>query len=259
MTLYTGTWWVGGVTIDNWTPPSSIKALRNPRQLEKKANGMALNIEQARFNMIEQQIRTWDVLDQRVLETLKTVPREEFVPSTHRRMAFMDVRIPLGHDQVMMKPVEEGRLLQALKLEPGQTVLEIGTGSGFLAACLSDLGGLVTSLEIFDDLAEAATRRLERAGVANVSVTQADAFDPTALPAGEFDCVVVTGSSAMVPVLLKDKVALGGRLFAIQGAPPAMEAVCLHRIKTDQWQTDSLFETDLPRLLGAEDVRHFEF
>ncbi|HEY7906261.1 MAG TPA: protein-L-isoaspartate O-methyltransferase [Wenzhouxiangella sp.] len=230
-----------------------------PKAIGEKANGMALNIEQARFNMIEQQIRTWDVLDQRVLETLKTVPREEFVPSTHRRMAFMDVRIPLGHDQVMMKPVEEGRLLQALQLEPGQTVLEIGTGSGFLAACLSDLGGLVTSLEIFDDLAESASRRLERAGVANVSVMQADAFDPTALPAGEFDCVVVTGSSAMVPALLKDKVALGGRLFAIQGAPPAMEAVCLHREKTDQWHTDSLFETDLPRLVGAEDVPHFEF
>lgn len=220
---------------------------------------MALNIEQARFNMIEQQIRTWDVLDQRVLETLKTVPREEFVPSAHRRMAFMDVRIPLGHDQVMMKPVEEGRLLQALQIEPGQTVLEIGTGSGFLAACLSDLGGQVTSLERFDDLAESAVRRLERAGVANVSVTAADALNPEALPAGEFDCVVVTGSAAQVPKALKDKVALGGRIFAIRGESPAMEAVCLHRSQTDQWHTDSLFETDLPRLVGAEDAPRFEF
>lgn len=220
---------------------------------------MAMNIEQARFNMVEQQIRTWDVLDLRVLETLKAVPREEFVPSRYRKMAFMDVRIPLGHDQVMMKPVEEGRLLQSLKLEPGQRVLEVGTGSGFLSACLSALGGEVISLEIFEEIAESAKRRLDRANVTGVTVIQGDALNADDLPGGEFDCVVITGSAIDIPEVLKNKVAINGRLFAVRGDAPAMEAVCLTRISHDDWATESLFETDLPRLIGAEDVPHFEF
>lgn len=220
---------------------------------------MAMNIEQARFNMVEQQIRTWDVLDLRVLETLKAVPREEFVPSRYRKMAFMDVRIPLGHDQVMMKPVEEGRLLQSLKLEPGQRVLEVGTGSGFLSACLSALGGEVISLEIFEEIAESAKRRLDRANVTGVSVIHGDALKAEGLPEGAFDCVVITGSTASIPDVLKNKVAVGGRLFAVRGDAPAMEAVCLTKTSPDGWVTESLFETDLPRLIGAEDKAHFEF
>lgn len=217
-----------------------------------------MNIEQARFNMIEQQIRTWDVLDQRTLDTLRAVPREDFVPSRYRKMAFMDVRIPLGFDQVMMKPVEEGRLLQSLKLEATDRVLEIGTGSGFLAACLRALASEVVSLEIFPEIAEAAQRRLDRAGVTEVEVMAADALSPTGLPAGQFNCVVITASAATVPEALKAKVAVGGRLFAIQGDSPAMEAVCLTRT-VDHWITESLFETDLPRLIGAEDPSTFEF
>lgn len=220
---------------------------------------MAVNIEQARFNMVEQQIRTWDVLDLAVLETLKTVPREEFVPSRYRKMAFMDVRIPLGHDQVMMKPVEEGRLLQSLKLAPGQRVLEVGTGSGFLAACLNALGAEVTSIEIIEEIAESAKRRLARANIEGVTVIQGDALRADVLPQGEFDCVVITGSAASVPEVLKNKVAVGGRLFAVRGDSPAMEAVCLTKISPDDWATESLFETDLPRLIGAEDKAHFEF
>jgi len=225
---------------------------------------MALNVEQARFNMIEQQIRTWEVLDERVLETLKAVPREEFVPSKYRRMAFMDVRIPLGHGQVMLKPVEEGRLLQALNLSPGQTVLEVGTGYGFLSACLAHLGGQVMSLEIVPQFVEAAQARLNNAKVNDVSVVEGDALDDAFLDSGvlgggEFDCVVITSSAASVPAGLMRHAAVGGRVVAIRGHSPAMEAVCLHRHGAQQWQTESLFETDVPRLMGAEDVEQFEF
>lgn len=225
---------------------------------------MALNIEQARFNMIEQQIRTWEVLDERVLDALKAVPREEFVPSKYRRMAFMDVRVPLGEGQVMLKPVEEGRLLQALNLSPGQTVLEVGTGYGFLTACLAELGGQVMSLEIYPRFVEAAQGRLTQAGVDDVAVVEGDALDADfmdsgVLGSGQFDCVVATSSAATVPEGLMRRVAIGGRLVVIRGHSPAMEAVCLHRQGQDQWVTESLFETDVPRLIGAEDVEQFEF
>ena len=225
---------------------------------------MALNIEQARFNMIEQQIRTWEVLDQRVLDTLKAVHREEFVPSKYRRMAFMDVRIPLGQAQVMLKPVEEGRLLQALNLSPGQTVLEVGTGYGFLTACLAHLGGQVMSLEVIPKFVEAAKARLSNAAVDDVAIIEGDALDEAfmdsgVLGSGEFDCVVTTSSAAEVPQGLMKRVSVGGRLVAIRGQSPAMEAVCLHRAGPGQWTTESLFETDVPRLIGAEDVPQFEF
>ena len=220
---------------------------------------MATNIEQARFNMIEQQVRTWDVLDERALDALKAVPREDFVPSRYRKLAFMDVRIPLGYEQVMMKPVEEGRVLQALNLQPGQSVLEIGTGSGFLAACMAYLGARVTTLEIIPDIAESATRRLERSETNNVTVLKADGLSPDDLPQGAFDCVVITGSSADVPELLKAKVSIGGCLFAIRGDSPAMEAICMKQTAAGDWSVDSLFETDIPRLVGAEDAPTFEF
>lgn len=220
---------------------------------------MALNIEQARFNMIEQQVRTWDVLDTGVLDVLRTVPREDFVPSRYRRLAFADLRLPLAMQQVMMKPVEEGRMLQALAMEPGQSVLEIGTGTGFTAACLAALGGRVLSIDIHAELAESAAARLERLGIADVEVRPGDVFDERFDPGRSFDRVVVTGSAAQVPARLRDWVSPGGRLFVVRGFSPAMEAVCLARDGQDRWTTQSLFETDLPRLIGAEDHPVFEF
>lgn len=220
---------------------------------------MALNIEQARFNMIEQQVRTWDVLDSAVLDVLGRVPREDFVPSRYRRMAFADLRIPLAMEQSMMKPVEEGRMLQALALEAGHSVLEIGTGTGFTAACLAALGGRVLSIDIHAELADTAAARLERLGVAEVEVRCNDVFDEQFDPGRRFDRVVVTGSAADIPSRLLDWVGPGGRLFAVRGCSPAMEAVCLHRHAQDRWTTESLFETDLPRLVGAEDRPVFEF
>ncbi|NDY96016.1 protein-L-isoaspartate O-methyltransferase family protein [Wenzhouxiangella limi] len=220
---------------------------------------MSLNIEQARFNMVEQQIRTWDVLDTNVLDVLGKVPREDFVPSRYRRMAFADLRLPLAMQQVMMKPVEEGRMLQALGLEQGHTVLEIGTGSGFTAACLSALGGRVLSIDIHAELADTAAARLERLGFTDVEVRCSDVFDESFDPGRTFDRIVVTGSAADVPTRLLDWVSPGGCLFAVRGCSPAMEAVCVNLDAQGQRSTESLFETDLPRLIGAEDRPVFEF
>lgn len=219
---------------------------------------MALNLEQARFNMIEQQVRTWDVLDSRVLDVLRHVPREDFVPSRYRKMAFTDVRIPLARGQVMMKPVEEGRMLQALDIQPGQRVLEIGTGSGFVAACLSALGAEVVTVDIHSELADSATARFKRLGFDQIGVFSGDALG-TFRPDGQFDAVVVTASAAEVPELFFDWVRSGGRLFCVRGLSPAMEAVCLHHRAEGRWLADSLFETDLPRLVGAEDKKVFSF
>lgn len=219
---------------------------------------MSLNLEQARFNMVEQQVRTWEVLDQRVLDVLRSVPREDFVPSRYRKMAFADLRLPIGEGEVMMKPLEEGRLLQSLNIEPGQRVLEIGTGSGFVAACLAALGAQVKSLEIHSSLAESARSRLARSGFSAIEVECADALN-VALPAAGFDAVVLTASVLTVPDSLLAAVAEGGRLFAVRGKPPAMEAVCLTRLGGGRWHAESLFETDLPRLRGGEDRPVFDF
>jgi protein-L-isoaspartate(D-aspartate) O-methyltransferase len=219
---------------------------------------MSINLEQARYNMVEQQVRTWDVLDPAVLDALREVPREDFAPARYRRLAFSDLRIPLPHDQAMMKPVEEGRMLQSLQVEPGNRVLEIGTGSGFTAACLAHLGAEVTSVEIYPDLADRARARLERVGIERVDVVCADALGDFS-PDGVFDVRVVTSSAAQVPQRFFDWVGSGGRLFVVRGHSPAMEAVCLTRLAGGHWHTDSLFETDLPRLVGAEDKPVFEF
>lgn len=219
---------------------------------------MPTNLEQARVNMIEQQVRTWEVLDPHVLDALREVPREDFVPTGSRRLAFSDLRIPLAQGQVMLKPIEEGRMLQALEIEPGQRVLEIGTGSGFTAACLAHLGASVLSVEVFDQLAAGAQKRLKRLQVNDVEVQQADALGEFS-PDESFDAVVVTGSVAEVPERFQQWVKPGGRLFAIRGFSPAMEAICMTQTEAGHWHVDSLFETDVPRLAGAEDKPVFNF
>ncbi|MEE4303754.1 MAG: protein-L-isoaspartate O-methyltransferase [Wenzhouxiangella sp.] len=219
---------------------------------------MSLNLEQARVNMVEQQVRTWEVLDPHVLDALREVPREDFAPADYRRMAFSDLRIPLGHDQVMMKPIEEGRMLQTLEIQPGHRVLEIGTGSGFVSACLAYLGASVLTIDIIEEFTERAKRRYERLSIEGIEARHADAlgdFDP-----GEaFDAVAVTGSAAEVPERFLKWIKPGGRLFAVRGFSPVMEAVTLTRTESDHWQVESLFDTDLPRLIGAEDRPQFEF
>jgi protein-L-isoaspartate(D-aspartate) O-methyltransferase len=217
---------------------------------------MLTNAEVARQNMIENQVRPWEVLDPRVLDVLAAVRREDFVPARHRALAFADMALPIGNGETMMKPTVEGRMLQALALGAEDRVLEIGTGSGFVTACLARLAGSVTSVEIHADLADAAKTRIAAAGAHNVRVEVADAIR-TFRTGERFDAVVVTGAVYAVPEQFRAWVAPKGRLFAIVGESPAMQAMLLTRADDTHWREDSLFETDIRYLTHAEPPRRF--
>ncbi|WP_448102568.1 protein-L-isoaspartate O-methyltransferase family protein [Luteibacter jiangsuensis] len=217
---------------------------------------MAMNFEQARQNMVENQVRPWEVLDADVLETLKSVRREDFVAPEHRNVAFADLTLPLGHGEVMMKPVIEGRVLQAVALNKVDEVLEIGTGSGYLTACLARLAAKVTSLDMHADFVEAARARLAAAGVANVSLETAEAVNGYT-PAGVFDAVVVTGAVHTVPEKFVRWLKPGGRMFVVRGDSPAQTAVLLTHEGDGRYREESLFETDLPYLAHAAPVKRF--
>ena len=217
---------------------------------------MLSNAEVARQNMIENQVRPWEVLDPRVLDVLAAVRREDFVPARYRALAFADMALPIGHGETMMKPTVEGRMLQALGLGAEDRVLEIGTGSGFVTACLARLAGAVTSLEIHADLADAARTRIAAAGAQNVRVGVADAVK--GFKTGErFDAVVVTGAVSAMPDQFRAWVAPKGRLFAIVGESPAMQATLFTRADDTHWREESLFETDVRYLTHAEPPRRF--
>ena len=217
---------------------------------------MALDFERARFNMVEQQVRTWEVLDQRVLDALRVVRREDFVPTRYRRMAFADLALPLEHGESMMKPVVEGRTLQALAVKAEDSVLEIGTGSGFLTACLAHLGREVASVELYGDLSERAQSRLAGAGATNVKLEVADAVLAYE-PGREFDVVCVTGAMYALPDRYLKWLRPGGRLFAILGEAPAMVAMLVTRTGADAYSRESLFETDIPYLVNAAPPSRF--
>jgi protein-L-isoaspartate(D-aspartate) O-methyltransferase len=217
---------------------------------------MSLDFERARFNMVEQQIRTWEVLDPRVLDVLRAVKREDFVPPRYRRMAFADIALPLEGGDVMMKPVVEGRMLQALELHPEDAALEIGTGSGFITACLANLGREVISVEINAALAERAKARLNALGLACVRVETSDAVTQFEINR-HFDVVCVTGAVHTVPEKFKRWLRVGGRLFVIRGTSPAMEALRITRVTENDFREDSLFETDLPYLVNAAPPERF--
>lgn len=219
---------------------------------------MNMNFEQARFNMVEQQIRPWEVLDSRVLSLLETLHREDFVPVQHRKLAFADLAIPLDFDQVMMRPKIEARMLQALELEDDETVLEIGTGSGFVTACLASLAKRVVSVEIFEELHEQASAELRDKKISNVELYVGDAMRGWQ-PEQAHDVVVVTGSVPEVPESFLGWVNPGGRMFVVRGESPAMEACLMTRLDVTEWNVESLFETDLPRLVHAEEEAAFEF
>jgi protein-L-isoaspartate(D-aspartate) O-methyltransferase len=215
-----------------------------------------MDIEQARFNMIEQQVRPWDVLDQQVLDTMERIPREAFVPEKYRTLAFADINIPLGHEQVMMAPKVEGRLLQALAITQSDSVLEIGTGSGYLTACLAALGNHVTSYEIFPDLSQAAGEKLAANGCRNVTLIEGDAAGGLDRST-RYDVIAVTGSLPELRTTFHNNLSHGGRLFMVTGTPPVMEAVLVTRIDDDNWKTESLFETSLPPLVNAVTEKRF--
>lgn len=218
---------------------------------------MVLDVELARRNMVDNQIRTWDVVDSRVLEALSATPREAFVPAAWRRNAFMDIAIPLGHGETMMKPVVEGRLLQSLALTGTETVLEIGTGSGFLAACLGHLAKDVTTLEDREDFARAAERILASDGPGNVEVVVAEGVTAWQ-PPRQFDVLVASGAVAQLPSRWAAWLKAGGRAFAITGTEPAMQAVLLHVDDNGELAARHLFETDLPYLRHAARVPQFK-
>jgi protein-L-isoaspartate(D-aspartate) O-methyltransferase len=217
-----------------------------------------MNFEQARFNMVEQQIRPWEVLDGRVLELLETIQREDFVPVRYRKLAFADIAVPLECGQAMMRPKIEARLLQALDIQPDETVLEIGTGSGFVTACLAALAKRVVSVEIHEELHREAAAKLADKGVANAELFIGDVMGDWQ-PEQAHDVVVVTGSVADVPEQFLGWVNPGGRMFVVRGHSPAMEALLMTRVGVTEWTVESLFETDLPALEGATPAQTFTF
>jgi protein-L-isoaspartate(D-aspartate) O-methyltransferase len=219
---------------------------------------MNMNFDQARFNMVEQQVRPWEVLDENVLGLLEKSHREDFVPVRYRKMAFADLAIPLDHDQSMMKPVIEGRLLQALGLQEDETVLEIGTGSGFITACLAQMAKHVVTVDIFEQFSTEAAAKLKDQKITNVEFETGDVMSGWQ-PEQAHDVVVVTGSVPNIPEHFLGWVNPGGRLFVVCGESPAMEAKLLTRLNATDWREESLFETDLARLINAEKAPQFEF
>jgi protein-L-isoaspartate(D-aspartate) O-methyltransferase len=215
---------------------------------------MTLDFAKAREAMVEQQIRPWEVLDTRVLNVLLRLPREAYGPVAHRALAYADVALPLAHGESMMKPVVEGRALQALSLDGSEDVLEIGTGSGFMAACLGRLARAVTTVERHADLAGTAGATLLAQGATNVSVVHADAFSWE--PDRQFDAICVTGAVDTVPDRFLGWLRPGGRMFIVRGRLPAMEAVLI-RADVNGPRIESLFETDLAYLAGAAPVPAF--
>ncbi len=219
---------------------------------------MSLNFEQARFNMIEQQIRPARVLDYRVLDTIAATPREDFVPKSYRELAFSDINIPISDDQAMMKPIMEARVLQALEVLPGDKILEIGTGSGYLTALLAKLGKTVDSIEIDPTLLQQARERLDAASISNASLIEGDAACGWG-EGGSYDIIAITGSLPILPDSYKQKLNVGGRLVAITGSAPAMETTLITRTGESQWSSEALYETNLPALKNAEQPQQFVF
>ncbi len=218
----------------------------------------SMNFDVARRTMIESQIRTWDVLDERVLDLIARMPREDFVPKPHRNLAFIDMNIPLGHGEVMMAPKLEARLLQELEIDPKDKILEIGTGSGYMTALLASLGRYVETVEILADFTTEAATKLARHGVRNITLEVGDGargWDRHK----PYDVILITGSLPILPEAFRETLAPGGRMIAIVGKSPVMEVKRIQRLDAHSFREDSLFETDLPPLRNAIEPARFVF
>lgn len=211
----------------------------------------------ARLQMVDQQIRTWEVLDPRVLDALSAVPREAFVPPEYRELAFADAPIPIGFGQSMLSPKLQGRILQALGVGATDNVLEVGSGTGYLSACLSLLGCATHSIDIHAGLVDLARANLRALPSARVQFEIRDAFG--AAPLGEYDAVAVTGSLPIYDPRFEKSLRVGGRLFAIVGAAPVMDAILVRRVDSDEWIRESLFETVVAPLINATAAQKFVF
>ena len=219
--------------------------------------GIVMDFERARFNMVEQQIRTWDVLDQDVLDLLFTVPREDFVPAAYRLLAFADLEIPLGDGERMWAPKMEARVVQELKLAQGESVLEIGTGSGYLAALLARRGAQVTSVEINPRLAKEAAAKLARTGFGSVELALGDGARGWGRTT--YDAIVLTGSTPVLPDAFAQQLNPGGRVFAVVGEPPVMTALLVRWVAPGALVKRNVFETVIDPLKNAATPARFEF
>ena len=211
----------------------------------------------ARHQMVDQQIRTWEVLDPRVLDALAAVPREAFVPAEYRELAFADTPIPIGFGQSMLAPKLQGRILQALGVNAGDSVLEVGSGTGYLSACLSLLGAATHSIDIQAEFIAASSANLRSALNTQVQFELRDAFSTA--PLGEYDVVAVTGSLPVYDTRFERSLRVGGRLFAIVGAAPVMDAILVRRVDDNEWIRESLFETVIEPLINATAAQKFVF
>jgi len=217
-----------------------------------------MDIEQARYNMVEQQIRTWDVLDQDVLSLLFKIRREDFVPEAHRALAFVDMEIPLGHGQAMWTPKLEARVIQELVVRPADRVLEIGTGSGYLTALLAMNAAEVVSVDVFPELSAAAGHKLRAHGIENVTLHVGDAARDWPDDAG-FDVIVLTGSTPLLSGAFRNRLRTGGRMFAIIGSAPVMQAQLITCTAPGAFRSVTLFETCLTELVNAPQPIAFVF
>jgi protein-L-isoaspartate(D-aspartate) O-methyltransferase len=211
----------------------------------------------ARRQMVDQQIRTWEVLDPRVLDVLAAVPREAFVPAPYRELAFADAPIPIGFGQTMLAPKLQGRILQALGVGAADSILEVGSGTGYLSACLSLLGDSTRSIDIHAGLIDSSRANLHAVPQAKVQFELRDAFD--ASPLGEYDVLAVTGSLPVYDERFERALRVGGRLFAIVGAAPVMDAILVRRVDENEWIRESLFETVVEPLINAVAAQRFVF
>jgi protein-L-isoaspartate(D-aspartate) O-methyltransferase len=212
----------------------------------------------AREQMIEQQVRAWDVLDERVLGIFRKVPRDHFAPAEQRYMAYMDLEVPLPKGQHMLRPSVAGRLLQALELTGTERVLEIGAGSGFITACLAAVSAHVESIEIFPELAELARSNLASLSIGNTQVITADAL-ASGSPARRYGAIAVTGSMPIADERFQRQLEIGGRLFIVVGEAPVMTARLVRRTAEDAWTSESLFETVVTPLINARRPQEFTF
>lgn len=221
-----------------------------------------MDLEQTRYNMVEQQIRPWDVLDQKVLNLLFELRREEFVPAVYRSLAFVDMEIPLGHGEVMLAPKMEARILQELQIKKTDRILEVGSGSGYLTALLAKQGEHVYSVEIMPELKAMAEKNLRTHDITNVTLEQGDAAHGWP-DHGPYDVIVLTGSTPVLPEAFQNSLKTGGRLFAVVGDAPVMEAVLVTCVAQEKeagvYNTVTLFETCIPLLKNAQQPERFVF
>ncbi|CAB1274433.1 protein-L-isoaspartate O-methyltransferase family protein [Candidatus Nitrosacidococcus tergens] len=212
-----------------------------------------MNLEQARLNMVQQQVRTWDVFEQRTLDRLLEVPRENFVPPVFKNLAYADTQIPIGHGQIMLSPNFEGRLLQSLNLQKTDSVLEVGTGTGYLTVILAGLVNSVTSVDIYPDL-----QRLGENYPSNISLQTKDVANGW-VQEGGFNVIIISGALAILPKSFLQALHINGRLFAILGQGAVMKATLITRTESEKWTYEELFETSLPFLINSTIKSNFNF